>query len=152
MTAMAVELDPSMEKSHLNTIATENPKGEITAVSITSAMEQTRLSLHMIGRAIFSQYTKIMTSKSLALGHSSNAIALKGIELNMDVYMIELSFLANALSNHVPYSNGNEGIDVALALTNMKKTREAVECLEMMSATYLYVSSTFPSSPFNQNH
>lgn len=137
MTAMAIEIDPSIDMAHLDTVSTDvsHPEGIVTAISITSKMETTRLLIHLIGRRIFSQYTKVMKSK--IIGRSGSPNASQSIDANMRSCFVELSFLANALSNHVSCDDGNEAMETALALVSVKKTREAVDCLEMMSATYL---------------
>jgi len=136
LSVIAIEIYSNTDNPNLDGITIEiaRYKGEITAACITAAMEKARLSLHMIGRRMFSQYTTLNILAFVQPGSSSN---FKSVDFNMNAHMTELSFLATPISNHAPTMDiGKEALN-GLALVNVKKTREAIECLSMMSATYL---------------
>ena len=120
--------------------------GNFQAVSITSAMEKTRLSLQMFGRMLFSQCTELinpMTNNglppNLAADEPSTSYTMKGADINVAAYMSELAFLANPVSSHVQTAEmGNQAIN-SLALISARYTHTAIDCLSNIGATYLYV-------------
>ena len=120
--------------------------GNFQAVSITSAMEKTRLALQMFGRMLFSQCTELvnpMTNNglppNLAADEPSTSYTMKGADINVAAYMSELAFLANPVSSHVQTAEmGNQAIN-SLALISARYTHTAIDCLSNISATYLYV-------------
>lgn len=120
--------------------------GNFQAVSITSAMEKTRLSLQMFGRMLFAQCTELinpMTNNglppNLAPDDPSTSYVMKGADINVAAYMSELAFLANPVSSHVQTAEmGNQAIN-SLALVSARYTHMAVDCLSNISGTYLYV-------------
>lgn len=120
--------------------------GNFQAVSITSAMEKTRLSLQMFGRMLFSQCTELinpMTNNglppNLAADDPSTSYTMKGADINVAAYMSELAFLANPVSSHVQTAEmGNQAIN-SLALISARYTHTAIDCLSNIAGTYLYV-------------
>ena len=119
--------------------------GNFQAVSITSAMEKTRISLQMFGRMLFSQCTELINPDlnsglppNLAADEPSTSYTMKGADVNIAAYMSELAFLANPVSSHVQTAEmGNQGIN-SLALISARYTHTAIDCLSMLCATYLY--------------
>ena len=120
--------------------------GNFQAVSITSAMEKTRLCLQMFGRMLFAQCTELinpMTNNglppNLAADEPSTSYTMKGADINVAAYMSELAFLANPVSSHVQTAEmGNQAIN-SLALVSARYTHMAIDCLSNIAATYLYV-------------
>jgi len=119
--------------------------GNFQAVSITSAMEKTRLSLQMFGRMLFSQCTELINPDlnsglppNLAADEPSTSYTMKGADINVAAYMSELAFLANPVSSHVQTAEmGNQAIN-SLALISARYTHTAIDTLSMICATYLY--------------
>ena len=120
--------------------------GNFQAVSITSAMEKTRLCLQMFGRMLFSQCTELINPDlnnglppSLAADEPSTSYTMKGADINVAAYMSELAFLANPVSSHVQTAEmGNQAIN-SLAFISARYTHTAIDCLSNICATYLYV-------------
>lgn len=120
--------------------------GNFQAVSVTSAMDKTRLALQMIGRMLFSQVSEMIhPSTNNGLEANLNAsdkenFTAKGIDVNMAAYMSELASLAHPVSAHVMSAEmHNQGIN-SLALLSARRTMEAVDLVRHMCACHLYVS------------
>ena len=119
--------------------------GNFQAVSVTSAMEKTRLSLQMLGRMLFSQCSELINTATsnglppnLAADEPSTSYTFKGIDINIAAYISELGYLANPVSSHVQAAEmGNQGIN-SLALISARYTHQAVDTLSMLCAAYLY--------------
>jgi phenylalanine ammonia-lyase len=119
--------------------------GNFQAVSVTSAMEKTRLALQMIGKMIFAQSTELLDCRlnhglpaNLAADEPSLSYTLKGVDINMAAYMSELALLANPVSSHVQSSEmSNQSIN-SLALISARYTHMAVDVLSLMAAAHLY--------------
>ena len=120
--------------------------GNFQAVSITSAMEKTRLSLQMFGRMLFSQCTELINPAmnnglppNLAADEPSTSYTMKGADINVAAYMSELAFLASPVSSHVQTAEmGNQAIN-SLAFISARYTHTAIDCLSNICASYLYV-------------
>lgn len=77
-------------------------------MSVTNAMERTRLALHHIGKLAFAQCTEIL-NPALNNGLPPSAAATdpslnyhsKGIDVAIAAYVSELGYLANPVSTHV---------------------------------------------------
>lgn len=120
--------------------------GNFQAVTITSAMDKTRLALQMIGRMLFSQVSEMIhPSTNNGLEANLNAsdrenFTMKGIDVNMAAYMSELAALAHPVSAHVMSAEmHNQGIN-SLALISARRTLEAVDIVRHMCACHLYVA------------
>jgi phenylalanine ammonia-lyase len=77
-------------------------------MSLTNAMESTRLSLHHIGKLLFAQSTEILnpaTNRGLPPSLAATDPALnyhaKGIDIATAAYVGELGWLAGPVSTHV---------------------------------------------------
>ncbi|GJJ13587.1 hypothetical protein Clacol_007843 [Clathrus columnatus] len=77
-------------------------------MTVTNAMEKTRLALHHLGKILFAQATEMMnpdTNKglppSLAATDPSLNFHCKGVEISLAAYISELGFLANPVSTHI---------------------------------------------------
>lgn len=115
-------------------------------VSITSAMEKTRLSLQMFGKLLFSQATELI-DPNLSNGLPTNLVAddpslsftMKGVDISMASYMSELAYLANPISSHVQAAEMHNQSVNSMALVSSRLSMQAVELLSMMVACSLYV-------------
>ncbi|KAL3488580.1 L-Aspartase-like protein [Aspergillus germanicus] len=121
--------------------------GNFQAVSITSAMEKTRLCLQMFGRLIFSQATE-MIDPSLNNGLPTNLVAddpslsftMKGVDISMASYMAELGYLSNPVSSHVQSAEMRNQAINSMALVSARYSMQAVEILSLMCACDLYIA------------
>ncbi|KAL2872558.1 aromatic amino acid ammonia-lyase [Aspergillus lucknowensis] len=121
--------------------------GNFQAVSVTSAMEKTRLSLQMFGRLIFSQATE-MVDPSLNNGLPTNLVAddpslsftMKGVDISMASYMAELGYLSNPVSSHVQSAEMRNQAINSMALVSARYSMQAVEVLSLMCACDLYIA------------
>ncbi|RDW90589.1 putative SNF2 family helicase [Aspergillus mulundensis] len=121
--------------------------GNFQAVSITSAMEKTRLCLQMLGRLIFSQATE-MIDPSLNNGLPTNLVAddpslsftMKGVDISMASYMAELGYLSNPVSSHVQSAEMRNQAINSMALVSARYSMQAVEVLSLMCACDLYIA------------
>ncbi|KAL3480709.1 L-Aspartase-like protein [Aspergillus californicus] len=121
--------------------------GNFQAVSITSAMEKTRLCLQMFGRLIFSQATE-MIDPSLNNGLPTNLVAddpslsftMKGVDISMASYMAELGYLSNPVSSHVQSAEMRNQAINSMALVSTRYSMQAVEILSLMCACDLYIA------------
>jgi phenylalanine ammonia-lyase len=115
-------------------------------VSITSAMEKTRLSLQMFGKLLFSQATELI-DPSLSNGLPTNLVAdspslsftMKGVDISMAAYMSELAYLANPVSSHVQAAEMHNQSVNSMAFVSARFTMQAVELLSLMCACSLYI-------------
>lgn len=119
--------------------------GNFQAVSVTSAMEKSRMSLQMIGKLMFAQCSELINPMlnnglppNLAADEPSTSFGMKGVDIGMASYMSELAFLANPVSSHVQTAEMcNQAVN-SLALISARYTMQAVELVSLMSASYLY--------------
>ena len=119
--------------------------GNFQAVSITSAMEKTRLSLQMIGKLLFAQCSELINPMlnnglppNLAADEPSLSFTLKGVDIGMASYMSELAFLANPVSSHVQSAEMHNQALNSLAFISTRYTLQSVDLVSLMSASYLY--------------
>ncbi|KAL8798906.1 MAG: hypothetical protein Q9182_006306, partial [Xanthomendoza sp. 2 TL-2023] len=119
--------------------------GNFQAVSITSAMEKTRLSLQMIGKLLFAQCSELINPMlnnglppNLVADEPSISYTMKGVDIGMASYMSELAFLANPVSSHVQSAEMHNQAVNSLALISTRYTLESAELVSLMSASYLY--------------
>lgn len=119
--------------------------GNFQAVSVTSAMEKSRMSLQMTGKLMFAQCSELINPMlsnglppNLVADEPSVSFGMKGVDIGMASYMSELAFLANPVSSHVQNAEMNNQAVNSLALISARYTMEAVELVSLMSASYLY--------------
>ncbi|KAL5051717.1 hypothetical protein BDW71DRAFT_171669 [Aspergillus fruticulosus] len=120
--------------------------GNFQAVSITSAMEKTKLCLQMFGRLIFSQATE-MIDPSINNGLPTNLVAddpsisftMKGVDISMASYMAELGYLSNPVSSHVQSAEMRNQAINSMALVSARYSMQALEVLSLMCACDLYI-------------
>ncbi|KAI1994770.1 hypothetical protein LOZ53_001729 [Ophidiomyces ophidiicola] len=121
--------------------------GNFQAVSVTSAMEKTRLAIQMLGKLLFAQCTE-MIDPSLNNGLPTNLVAddpslsftMKGVDINMAAYMSELAYLANPVSSHVQTAEMHNQAVNSLAFVSARYSMQAVDVLSLMAACSLYVA------------
>ena len=121
--------------------------GNFQAVSITSAMEKTRLSLQMMGKLLFAQCSELINPllnnglpPNLAADEPSSSYTLKGVDVGMASYMSELAYLANPVSSHVQSAEMHNQAINSLAFISTRYTLQSVELVSLMSASYLYTA------------
>ena len=121
--------------------------GNFQAVSVTSAMEKTRLVLQMLGKLQFAQSSELINpvlnqvgSPNLCFDEPSVSFTFKGVDINMAAYLSELGYLANPVSSHVQSAEMHNQAVNSLALISARSTMEAVEVLSLMTAAYLYTA------------
>ncbi|KAL8783657.1 MAG: hypothetical protein Q9195_009317 [Heterodermia aff. obscurata] len=119
--------------------------GNFQAVSVTSAMEKTRLSLQMIGKLLFAQTSEMINPTlnnglptNLSADEPSVSFTMKGVDIGMASYMSELAFLANPVSSHVQSAEMHNQDVNSLAFISTRYTMQSVELVSLMSASYLY--------------
>ena len=119
--------------------------GNFQAVSITSAMEKTRLSLQMIGKLLFAQCSELINPTlnnglppNLAADEPSLSLTMKGVDIGMASYMSELAFLANPVSSHVQSAEMYNQTLNSLAFISTRYTLQSVDIVSLMSASHLY--------------
>jgi phenylalanine ammonia-lyase len=87
-------------------------------MSMSNAMEKTRLALDHLAKVVFGQTTELLSAdlnKGLAPGlaatNPSVNFAAKGLDVALASYVAELGFLANPVSTHAQFAeNFNEAI------------------------------------------
>jgi phenylalanine ammonia-lyase len=143
---LQVELNSTTDNPMIDAAAQKiHHAGNFQAVSVTSAMEKTRLALQMIGKLMFAQSTELLDCHlnhglpaNLAADEPSLSYTLKGVDINMAAYMSELALLANPVSSHVHSTEmSNQSVN-SLALVSARYTHMAIDVLSLMAAAYLY--------------
>ena len=145
---VSIELNSTTDNPLID-VANETPHhgGNFQAVSITSAMEKTRLSLQMMGRLLFAQCSELINPMlnnglppNLAADEPSLSYTLKGVDIGMASYMSELAYLANPVSSHVQSAEMHNQAVNSLAFISARYTLQSVELVSLMSASYLYTA------------
>ncbi|CAE7193559.1 unnamed protein product [Rhizoctonia solani] len=116
------------------------------AMSVTNAMEKTRLALHHLGKALFGQMTELIgpafnngLPPNLAASDPSINYHAKGIDVAAASYVSELGFLANPVSTHIQSAEMHNQAINSLALISARATVEALNVLSLLMASYLYI-------------
>ncbi|KAJ7217974.1 L-Aspartase-like protein, partial [Mycena pura] len=141
---------------NLPLIATDNPLvdgdtgevhhgGNFQAMSVSNAMEKTRLALHHIGKLLFAQTTELLNPAmnrglppSLAASDPSLNYFAKGIDIATAAYVSELGHLANPVSTHIQSAEMHNQAVNSLALISARATINALDVLTMLVSSYLY--------------
>ncbi|CAK5281746.1 unnamed protein product [Mycena citricolor] len=120
--------------------------GNFQAVSVSNAMEKTRLALHHIGKLLFAQTTELLNPAmnrglppSLAASDPSLNYFAKGIDIAAAAYVSELGYLANPVSTHIQSAEMHNQAVNSLALISARATINSLDVLSMLIASYLYV-------------
>ncbi|OCH85474.1 phenylalanine ammonia-lyase [Obba rivulosa] len=120
--------------------------GNFQAMSVTNAMEKTRLSLHHIGKLLFAQCTELINPAmnrglppNLAATDPSLNYLAKGIDVHTAAYVAELGYLASPVSTHVQSAEMHNQAVNSMALVSARATINALEVLSLLTASYLYV-------------
>ena len=137
--------------------------GNFQAMSVTNAMEKTRLALHHIGKLLFAQSTELCNPAmnnglppSLAATDPSLNYHGKGIDTATASYVAELGYLASPVSTHIQSAEmHNQAVKCvhaslinffslldgpsSLALISARATVTSLEVLSMLTASYLYL-------------
>ncbi|KAL8644635.1 MAG: hypothetical protein Q9226_007668, partial [Calogaya cf. arnoldii] len=144
---ITTELNSTTDNPLIDTKAGEvYSGGNFQAASTTSAMEKTRLSLQMLGKMLFGQYSELINSShsnglpaNLTADDPSLSFTMKGVDVNLASYMSELAFLANPVSSHVQSAEMHNQAINSLALIAARYTLQAVELASLICASCLYV-------------
>lgn len=120
--------------------------GNFQAMALTSALEPLRLALFHVGKLLFAQSTELLNS-SMNNGLAGNLAATdpslnfcgKGIDIAMAAYVAELAFLANPVSTGVQSAEMHNQAVNSLALIAGRYTLQAIEVLQLITASYLYL-------------
>ncbi|KAL1941427.1 hypothetical protein VTO73DRAFT_7244 [Trametes versicolor] len=120
--------------------------GNFQAMSVTNAMEKTRLSLHHVGKLLFAQCTELINPAmnrglppNLASTDPSLNYHVKGIDIHAAAYVGELGYLANPVSTHIQSAEMHNQAVNSLALISARATINSLEVLSLLTASYLYV-------------
>ncbi|KAJ7691159.1 phenylalanine ammonium lyase [Mycena rosella] len=120
--------------------------GNFQAMSVTNAMEKTRLALHHIGKILFAQTAELLNPSqnrglppSLALTDPSLNYYGKGVDIAAAAYVSELGYLANPVSTHIQSAELHNQAVNSLALISARATINSLDVLTMLVASYLYV-------------
>ena len=119
VTRVSIALSHRKDKPNSFVLATDNPLvdgqtgsvhhgGNFQAMSVTNAMEKTRVAIHHIGKLLFAQCTELLNPTmnrglppSLAATDPSLNYHAKGLDIAAAAYVGELGYLANPVSTHV---------------------------------------------------
>ncbi|KAI6894618.1 phenylalanine ammonia-lyase [Hortaea werneckii] len=119
--------------------------GNFQAVSVTSAMEKTRLALNMLGKLMFAQSSELINpmlnnilTPNLCFDEPGVSFTFKGVDINMAAYYAELAYLANPVSTHVQSAEMHNQAVNSMALVSARYTLDAVEIVSLMTAAFLY--------------
>lgn len=119
--------------------------GNFQAMSVTNAMEKTRLSLHHIGKILFAQCTELMNPDtnrglppSLAATDPSLDYHCKGLDIGTAAYVAELGYLANPVSTHIQSAEMHNQAVNSMALVSARATINSLEVLTILISSYLY--------------
>ncbi|KAL0566724.1 Protein pal1 [Marasmius crinis-equi] len=119
--------------------------GNFQAMAVTNAMEKTRLSLHHIGKLLFSQSTEMLNPAmnrglppSLAASDPSLNYHVKGVDIATASYVAELGYLASPVSTHIQSAEMHNQAVNSMALVSARATITSIDVLSILTATYLY--------------
>ncbi|KAJ6499977.1 L-Aspartase-like protein, partial [Mycena vitilis] len=120
--------------------------GNFQAMSVSNAMEKSRLALHHIGRILFAQTTELLNPTmnrglppSLAASDPSLNYFAKGVDIATAAYVSELGYLANPVSTHIQSAEMHNQAVNSLALISARATVNSMDVLTMLTSSYLYV-------------
>ncbi|KAG8955669.1 hypothetical protein FRC04_007660 [Tulasnella sp. 424] len=120
--------------------------GNFQAMHVTNAMEKTRLSLHHLGKLLFSQSTELLNPTmnrglppNLAGTDPAVNYHCKGLDIATAAYVSELGYLANPVSTHIQSAEMHNQAVNSLALVSARATITALDVLTMLVSSYLYI-------------
>ncbi|KAJ7703111.1 phenylalanine ammonia-lyase [Mycena rosella] len=120
--------------------------GNFQAMSVSNAVEKTRLALHHIGKLLFAQTTELLNPAmnrglppSLAASDPSLNYFGKGVDIATAAYVSELGYLANPVSTHIQSAEMHNQAVNSLALISARATVNSLDVLTMLTSSYLYV-------------
>ncbi|KAH9942216.1 phenylalanine ammonia-lyase [Epithele typhae] len=119
--------------------------GNFQAMSVTNAMEKTRLAMHHLGKLLFAQCTELINPAmnrglppNLAATDPSHNYFAKGIDIHTAAYVGELGYLANPVSTHIQSAEMHNQAVNSLALISARATLSALEVLSLLVASFLH--------------
>ncbi|KAF8520821.1 L-Aspartase-like protein [Gautieria morchelliformis] len=130
--------DPSTSQVHHG--------GNFQALALTTAFEKTRLATYLLAKILFAQATEVLNpafnrglSPSVAATDPSLNYHAKGMDIAMASYVSELGWLASNVATHVQSAEMHNQSVNSLALISGRATLSALEVLNMLMASYLYI-------------
>jgi len=119
--------------------------GNFQAMAVSNSMEKVRLSLHHIGKLLFSQCAEMLNPTSnrglppsLAASDPSVDYHCKGLDIATAAYVSELGYLANPVTTHIQSAEMHNQAVNSLALISARMTVQALDVLSILIASYLY--------------
>lgn len=120
--------------------------GNFQALSLTTSFEKTRLAIFLLGKLLFSQATELLNpafnnglAPSVAATDPSLNYHAKGVDIAMASYVSELGWLAGNVATNVQSAEMHNQSVNSLALISGRATLNALEVLNTLFASYLYV-------------
>jgi phenylalanine ammonia-lyase len=120
--------------------------GNFQAMSVTNALEKSRLALHHIGKLLFTQHTELLNplmNRGLPPSAASTDPSLnyhcKGVDIACAAYLAELGHVASPVSTHVQSAEMHNQAVNSMALVSARSTLTGVQLVSLIAASYLYV-------------
>lgn len=120
--------------------------GNFQAMAVTTALEPLRLALFHVGKLLFAQSTELQNPTmnhhlpgNLASTDPSINFFGKGIDIAMAAYVGELAYLATPVSTGVQSAEMHNQAVNSLALINARYTFQAIDIVQLIIASYLYL-------------
>ncbi|KAJ3876964.1 L-Aspartase-like protein [Lentinula edodes] len=115
------------------------------AMSITSASEKMRLSLHHMAKLTYSQLTELLNNHmnkglppNLSVNEPSVDYCMKVADVAAASYLSEIAYLANPVSTHVISAEMHNQAINSLALISARYTVDTIKLVRMIMSTHLY--------------
>ncbi|KAJ3932164.1 MAG: L-Aspartase-like protein [Lentinula lateritia] len=115
------------------------------AMSITSASEKMRLSLHHMAKLTYAQLTELLNNHmnkglppNLSVNEPSVDYCMKVADVAAASYLSEIAYLANPVSTHVISAEMHNQAINSLALISARYTMDTIKLVRMIMSTHLY--------------
>ncbi|KAJ3776707.1 L-Aspartase-like protein [Lentinula raphanica] len=115
------------------------------AMSITSASEKMRLSLHHMAKLTYTQLTELLNNHmnkglppNLSVNEPSVDYCMKVSDVAAAAYLSEIAYLANPVSTHVISAEMHNQAINSLALISVRYTMDTIKLVRMIMSTHLF--------------